>query len=241
MAHEERGRLVWSDEFRGPPGAPPDPSVWTHETGAGGWGDEQLQRYTAATSNACLTASGHLALTARREADGEITSARLVTKDTVTVEHGRVEARIRLPQGAGLWPAFWMLGADIDTVGWPACGEIDVMEHVGSEPSAVHGTVHGPGYSGIGGGVGGVCRGGRPLGSAFHVFGVTWSPDEIRWHVDGADYFRCGPDDVTGPWPFRHPFYLLLNLAVGGRWPGNRADGLRLPATMLVDWVRVHD
>jgi len=241
MARPGPGRLVWAEEFRGPPGAPPDPRVWRHETGAGGWGDEQLQRYTAEPSNAHLTGSGHLAVTARRDDDGEITSARLVTQDALTVRYGRIEARIRLPRGPGVWPAFWMLGADLDAVGWPACGEIDVMEHVGSDPSAVHGTVHGPGYSGLGGGVGGVFRGERPLASAFHTFGVTWSADEIRWHVDGAEYFRCGPDDVPGPWPFRHPFFLLVNLAVGGRWPGNTVDGLRLPATMLVDWIRVHD
>lgn len=223
-------RLVWADEFDGPA------TRWRPELGGGGWGDDQLQHYTAANA---VRADGRLAIEARREADGTITSARLRTLGRLHVRYGRVEARIRVPAGAGLWPAFWMLGTDIDEVGWPACGEIDVMEHVGSEPLVAYGTAHGPGYAGIGRGAGGRLVCGEPLADDFHVFAVEWAEDLITWHLDDVEYFRLGPAGVPGPWPFRHPFYLLLNLAVGGSWPGNELTGEVLPATMLVDWVRV--
>lgn len=241
MTGDEDGRVVWADEFAGPAGAPPDPRVWRHETGAGGWGDEQLQRYTASTRNAYLTGDGRLAITAHREADGDVTSARLTTLGRLTMRRGRVEARIRQPRGAGTWSAFWMLGDDLEDVGWPACGEIDVMEHVGAEPRTVHGTVHGPGYAGIGGGVGGRLDAATPLADGFRTYAVTWTDDLIVWDLDGVEYHRVTPGDVPGPWPFRHGFHLLLNLAVGGRWPGNDTTEPSLPATMLVDHVRVLD
>ncbi|AEE44239.1 glycoside hydrolase family 16 [Cellulomonas fimi ATCC 484] len=234
-------RVLWTDEFAGPPGSPPDPQVWRHETGAGGWGDEQVQRYTTSPRNAHVTPEHRLAITAHREPDGEITSARLTTHHRLSVRNGRVEARLRQPRGAGTWSAFWMLGDDLDEVGWPACGEIDVVEHVGAQPRTVHGTVHGPGYAGVGGGVGASHEASVPLADAFHTSAVTWSDDEIRWDLDGVVFHRVTPDDVPGPWPFRHGFHLLLNLAVGGRWPGNDATALRLPATLLVDRVRVLD
>ena len=145
-----------------------------------------------------------------------------------------------MPAGPGLWSAFWMLGTDIDDVGWPACGEIDVMEHVGRTPSAVHGTLHGPGYAGLAGGIGHAHDAGTDLGAGFHVYGVDWSADRVTWLLDGRPYGTLTPRDVPGPWPFDHDFYLLVNLAVGGDWPGNATAEPALPATMLVDWVRVH-
>ena len=232
---------MWAEEFEGPAGSGPDPATWTAELGGGGWGDGQLQRYTDSPDNAAMDGDGRLAITARREPGGEITSARLVTRDAVSVRQGRVEARIRVPAGRGLWSAFWMLGTDIGEVGWPACGEIDVMEHVGSSPTSVHGTLHGPGYAGLGGGVGHARDAGVDLTEGFHVYGVDWSADRVTWLLDGRAYGTLTPGDVPGPWPFDHDFYLLLNLAVGGDWPGNSAEDLVLPATMLVDWVRVHD
>ena len=141
--------MEWADEFDGPAGSPPS-DAWVPELGPRGAGE--LQRYTAA--NAALDGHGSLAIEARREPAGDVTSARLVTKDRVHVRYGRIEARIKVPSGQGMWPAFWMLGADIDAVGWPACGEIDVMEYVGSRPTAVHATVHGPGHAGIEHGIG---------------------------------------------------------------------------------------
>lgn len=235
------GPPLWAEEFAGPPGSPPDPGVWTHDVGAGGWGCGQTQRYTASPANAALTGDGRLRITARRPSvSGEVTSARLVTRDRFTVRYGRVAARMRVPDGAGLWSAFWMLGEDIGDVGWPACGEIDVMEHVTSDLTAVHGTLHAPGHSGLTGGVGRRHDHGGPLSDAFHVYAVDWSPERITWLLDDAPYSTLTPDDLNGAWPFTHPFFLLVNLAVGGSWPGLAADGPpTVPAALEVDWVRV--
>jgi len=217
------------DDFDGPAGAPPSERFWTFEVGGGGWGDEQLQTYAAA--NATLDGNGCLAITARRD----LTSSRLTTKGRVAVGHGRVEARIKVPAGRGLWPAFWMLGADIDAVGWPACGEIDVMEVVGSEPRTVHATVHLPGHAGVGQGIGHAHPVGADLADDFHVYGVDWTPDRITWLLDDVAFHTVSR--FPG-WAFDGDFYLLLNLAVGGSWPGNHLDERALPATMLIDWVR---
>lgn len=231
----------WADEFEGPAGSAPDPSVWVPELGAGGWGDAQLQTYTEPPANAALTGSGMLTVTARTGADGAITSARFTTRGRVAFRYGTIAARLKVPPGSGVWPAFWMLGNDIDEVGWPACGEIDVMEYVGADPSAVRGTAHGPGYAGLGGGIGQGHEAGSPLSDDFHVFSVDWGPGQLVWRLDEDEYFRLTAADVTGPWPFEHPFFLVLNLAVGGTWPGNELDPAALPAELLVDWVRVTD
>jgi beta-glucanase (GH16 family) len=247
--------VMWSDEFDGPQGQPPSPRSWRHETGGGGWGDQQAQEYTDAVANAQLTGEGCLAITARSEpvdpeaAAGQIriTSARLTTQGLVAARFGRVAARIRVPLGTGLWPAFWMLGTDIDTAGWPGCGEIDVVEHVGSEPTTVHGTVHGPGFAGVGHGLSRAHDTGVVLAEDFHVFAVDWQPQQITWSVDETEYHRITPSDLPASrWLFDHDFYVLVNLAVGGGWPGNEicdpaafAKAV-LPATMLVDWVRIH-
>lgn len=230
---------MWVQDFDGPRGAPPDPEVWTHEVGGGGWGDRQQQVYTDEVANAALDGEGHLAITARREPDGTVTSARLVTKDGFATTYGRVEARIKVPGGRGTWPAFWMLGADIDGVEWPACGEIDVMEHVGADPRHCHGTAHGPGFSGLEGGVGASVDAGVDLSQDFHEYAVDWDEHSIAWLLDGREYHRLTPDDVPGAWPFDHPHFLLVNLAVGGDWPGNDTDDPDLPAELLVDWIRV--
>ena len=233
------GDRTWTDNFEGPAGHPPDPAVWTHELGEGGWGCEQRQHYTNSSSNVALTGDGHLAITARQEADGRITSARIITKQRVTARYGSIEARIKVPAQAGAWPAFWMLGHDIDEAGWPGCGEIDVMENVGVDPSRVHGTLHGPGYSGLDGGIGRALDFGQPLADDFHRYAVLWSPMKIQWLFDDQPYHQLAPTDVPGPWPFDHNFYLLLNLAVGGAWPGNANTTPVLPTTMLIDWVTV--
>lgn len=230
---------VWVDEFEGPAGTAPSSRWWVAELGSGDEG--QMQTYTTPPANVALDGHGHLVIQARREADGTIGSARLRTKDRVTVRYGTVEARIRVPSGQGVWPAFWMLGTNIDEVGWPACGEIDVMEYVGSQPCTVHGTLHGPGYAGVENGHGTAYETGVPLADDFHVYGVDWTADRVTWLLDGIAYATATPADVpAGSWPFEHDFYLLLNLAIGGTWPGNDVDHPRLPATMLIDWVRVH-
>jgi beta-glucanase (GH16 family) len=211
-----------------------DPALWAPELGGGGWGCGQAQEYTAA--NTSVSDAGHLLVTALPGP----TSARLVTRERFAVRYGRVAASLKVPAGRGLWSAFWMLGEDIGEVGWPACGEIDVMEHVTSDPAAVHGTLHGPGYSGLAGGVGRRLDAGAPLSAAFHEYAVEWTPDRVTWLLDDVAYSTLTPADVPGPWPFRHPFHLLLNLAVGGDWPGlEPAAEATLPATLEVAWVRV--
>lgn len=224
-------RLVWSDEFDGPAGTPVDPNVWGFEVGDHGWGNDELQRYT---DDAVLDGAGCLAITARRTPEGGYTSARLVSKGRVAVRHGLVVARIRLPGGLGVWPAFWMLGTDIDEVGWPGCGEIDVMEHFGTGSDTVRGTVHGPGYSGRDG-----VTGATSVGAGFHDHAVRWSPGRIEWLLDGRPFHAVTPNDVPGPWVFEHDFYLLLNVAVGGTLTASPA-GTGFPRTMLVDHVRVY-
>ena len=247
--------LAWADEFDGALGAPPDPAAWAPDTGGGGWGNQEREYYTTGTANAALDGDGHLVLTARAEPAGgatptracwygpcRYTSARLTTRGRVTAAYGRVEARLRLPGGQGLWPAFWMLGDDIDRVGWPRCGEIDIMEQIGREPAVVHGTVHGPGYSGAAsiGGPDTLAQGSYQ--GEFHVFAVEWEPGEVRWLVDGRTYRRTTPADLPpgGAWAFDHPFFLLLNVAVGGAWPGDPDASTTFPQTMAVDYVRVY-
>ena len=242
--------LAWSDEFEGPSGALVDATKWTMETGGGGWGNQELETYTDRPRNASLNGEGFLAIQALRETftgtDGirrEYTSARLKTQAKFEQAYGRFEARLQIPRGQGLWPAFWMLGNDIPTAGWPRCGEIDIMENIGREPATVHGTIHGPGYSG-GQGIGSAFTlpGGARFADGFHVFAVEWEPLAIRWYVDGALYQTRTPADLPAGqhWAFDHPFFILLNVAVGGGWPGNPDASTVFPQTMLVDYVRVY-
>ena len=153
--------------------------------------------------------------------------------------YGRFEARIQIPRGQGIWPAFWMLGNDIGTNPWPAGGEIDVLENIGKEPNMLYGTVHGPGYSG-GEGITHSTTVGAPLADAFHTYAVEWEPDVIRWYLDGQQYGQVTPADLGGDrWVFDHPFTMLLNVAVGGNWPGYPDGTTQFPQRMVVDWVRV--
>ncbi|MCM3521270.1 family 16 glycosylhydrolase [Curtobacterium sp. P97] len=235
------GVLLAADEFDGAAGSAPNPGIWRFDTGTGGWGNAELQTYTDSRRNSALDGAGNLVITARREPDGTYTSARLKTEGTFTAQYGRIEARIRIPRGQGIWPAFWMLGADIGQVGWPACGEIDVMENVGYEPGVVHGTVHGPGYSGAQGlSAAATLPNGAAWADAHHVFGVDWRPGSVTWLVDGVAQRTVTRADVgTSPWVFDKPFFVLLNVAVGGTWPGSPDATTRFPQQMLVDWVRV--
>lgn len=234
--------LLAADEFDGAAGSAPNPSIWRYDLGGGGWGNGELETYTDSRRNSALDGKGNLVITARREADGSYTSARLKTEGTFTAQYGSVQARIRIPRGQGIWPAFWMLGADIGSVGWPACGEIDVMENVGYEPAVVHGTVHGPGYSGAAGiSAAYTNTSGAAFADAFHVFAVDWTADAITWSVDGTAYRTVTRADVgTNPWVFDKPFFVILNVAVGGGWPGSPDATTRFPQQMLVDWVRVY-
>src|SRR5262245_5662069 len=239
--------LTWSDEFDGSAGTPPKATKWVAETGGQGWGNQEREYYTARTENAALDGSGHLAITARAESlDSSYhcwygacryTSARLKTQGRFEQTYGRFEARLRIPRGQGIWPAFWMLGNDIGSVGWPTSGEIDIMENIGREPNTVHGTIHGPGYSG-GEGIGAGYTIGGAFADAFHTFAVEWGPDFIAWFVDGVQYQRRTPADLGGDrWVFNHPFFMIMNVAVGGFWPGDPDGSTVFPQQLVVDYV----
>ncbi|GAA5018947.1 lectin [Streptomyces siamensis] len=241
--------VTFQDTFDGPAGSAVDSSKWQIETGDN-VNNHERQYYTSGNKNAALDGQGHLVITARKENPSnyqcwygtcQYTSARLNTSGKFTTTYGHVEARMKIPRGQGMWPAFWMLGNDIGQVGWPASGEIDVMENVGFEPSTVHGTIHGPGYSGSGGiGAGYSLPNGQAFADAFHTFAVDWAPDSITWSVDGTVYQRRTPADLGGrTWVFDKPFFLILNLAVGGYWPGDPDGSTAFPQQLVVDEVKV--
>jgi beta-glucanase (GH16 family) len=244
--------LAWADEFEGASGSPPSAEWWVMQTGTGpngdGWGNGELQTYTNRPENVSLDGQGHLVITARRETlDGrEYTSGRINTKGLFTQRYGRIEARARLPAGKGLWPAFWMLGADIDTVTWPACGEIDVLELRGDKPDTVYGSLHGPEYS-----AGGAISKKYTLAEGsfdedFHTFAVQWDPGQITFWVDDALFQTVTAHTVMSggrSWVYDGPFFLLLNVAVGGNFltPSGQPDAnTAFPQSMTVDWVRAY-
>src|SRR6478735_3871599 len=239
--------VTFSDEFDGAAGSAVNGAKWQIETGDN-VNNHERQYYTAGNRNAVLDGQGHLVITARKENPGnyqcwygrcEYTSARLNTSGKFSTTYGRVEARMKIPRGQGVWPAFWMLGSDIGTVGWPNSGEIDIMENIGKEPGTVHGTIHGPGYSGAAGiGAPYSLPAGQSFADAFHTFAVDWSPSAITWSVDGQAYQTRTPADLGGNrWVYDHPFFLILNLAVGGDWPGSPDGSSTYPQTMTVDYV----
>jgi beta-glucanase (GH16 family) len=241
--------LAWADEFDGAAGSPADPATWRPEVGGHGWGNDELQYYTDSSHNAALDGAGNLAIVVRRVdprpghtrfGGRGYTSARLLSKDRVACSYGLVQARIRLPGGRGIWPAFWMLGQDIDDVGWPRCGEIDVMENFGRDPTLVHGTVHEPGYAGAAG-ITASHDAGTNLADDFHVYSVHWEPDRIRWYLDDALFGTVTPGDLgDNPWVFDHDFFLLLHVAVGGSFSEPPDGSTTFPQAMLVDYVRIY-
>lgn len=244
--------LVWSDEFDEESGTPINTEYWTCEEGGGGWGNNQLEFNTSRIENVYHNGDGQLVIQAREEAyDGgscwygecEYTSARCNTKDKVEFTHGRVEARMKIPEGQGLWPAFWMLGAQFPEVPWPAVGEIDIMENVGFEPNTVHGTLHGPGYSG-GSSIGNGYTVDEAFADDFHVFAIDWDPYVIRWYVDGELYSTLSINTLqsTGSdWVYEQDFFMIMNVAVGGFWPGNPDETTVFPQQMEVDYIRVYE
>jgi beta-glucanase (GH16 family) len=241
-------KLVWHDEFDGAAGAMPDSANWGYDLGSNnGWGNSEREYYTSDPANASTDGKGNLVTTARKS-DGsltcwygpcEYTSARLLTKNIYSVKYGRIEARIKVPAGAGTWPAFWMLGSNIDTVGWPGCGEIDVMEALGRTPNTLYGTLHGPGDK-SGAGVGSRFENPAPLSNDYHVYGVDWTPSRVTFTIDGHAHFAATPADVSSPWVFDHEFFIILNLAIGGAFGGNVAASTPFPAVMTIDYVRVY-
>ena len=249
QAAESRWTLVWSDEFNGPDGSRPDAAKWKFEVGGNGWGNQELQYYTTRPENSFIRGGNLVIQTLQENFAGpdrvarNYTSARMTTQGLFEQAYGRFEARVKIPRGQGIWPAFWLLGNDFGKVGWPACGEIDIMENIGKEPSTIHGSMHGPGYSGdfdftsvykLPGGVN--------FFDDFHVFAIEWEPGTVRFYVDQELYSTFTPSRLPAgrKWVFDHPFFIVLNVAVGGLWPGLPDSTTVFPQAMLVDYVRVY-
>lgn len=243
--------LIWSDEFDGPKGSLPDETLWNFEIGDNaGWGNGEQQYYMKRTENVSLDGNGHLQIVARQAEEGLscyygpclYTSARLTTQGKFEFTYGRIEARLRVPNGQGIWPAFWMLGIPEGYVKWPDTGEIDIVELIGKEPKTAYSHVHGPGYSGSNG-VGGSYAIKRDPANTFHVFALEWQPNELRWYVDKELYYTLTPEMLPrgAPWVFDHDFFLLLNVAVGGNWPGSPDETTRFPQVLIADYIRVYE
>ena len=232
IAQKKYSKLIWSDEFNY--NGAPDSSKWNYDTGAGGWGNQELEFYTKRPQNVHVN-DGKLHITALKEnyEGSEYTSARILTKGKFSFKYGRVEARAKLPTGVGTWPAIWMLGSNIDSVGWPACGEIDIMEHLGRDLNKIYGTLHYPGHSGAN-------ANGKTTRIAnadkFHIYEVEWSPKEIKISVDGKVYQTVKNSKEI---PFNHNFFMLINMAMGGNFGGPVAPNVS-KETMEVDYVRVY-
>ena len=252
------GTLVWSDEFTNSGSSPaqPNPSTWTYDTGAGGWGNNELENYCAwgsntspcnsSNPNAFVGTDGYLHIVAEQPSSGTYTSARMKSQGLFSFMYGRIEARLEVPESQGMWPAFWMLGNNITTVNWPACGESDIMEHIdGSVPpnpnlgydwyqASVHGTN---------------LNGGTPYGNSsfsaatWHTYGMIWTKGQVQFYIDdpSTPYETFNPGNISGTWPFdQGPMFVILNLAVGGNWPGNPNSTTVFPSTYLVDYVRIY-
>lgn len=244
--------LTWSDDFSGVAGSSPDGTKWGYDLGASGWGNNEKECYTSSTSNAYLDGTGNLVIEAK-SAQGTIcsdsktanfTSARLLTKGKFSQAYGKIEARIKLPYGQGIWPAFWGLGDNIDSVSWPACGEMDIMESVTTSPlgrTKIESSLHSPSFD-----IGQPVDLGANVDADYHVYGVIWTPNQVQYYVDDPTKpfvtFTPAKMGNTGVWAFNHPFFLILNVAVGGNWPGD-PDGTTFsnPQKMVVDYVRVYD
>lgn len=221
----------------------PDSSIWAYDIGTGenGWGNNELQYYTNRSENVVVE-DGMLKITAIKESyqGSSYTSARLKTEGLFEQAYGRFEARMKLPYGQGMWPAFWLLGNDINEVGWPQCGEIDIMEYKGQNPTNILGSVHGPGYSSSASITKEFTIPNDRFDTDFHVFGIEWTPNSIKYYVDNILYNEITSDDVTGEWVFDHPFYMIINLAVGGNFVGTPNENTVFPQTMYIDYVRVY-
>ncbi len=234
-------KMIWNDEFDY--SGLPDSSKWGYETGGNGWGNNEKQYYSDADTNNAIVKDGVLSIIVRKEKRGnnEYTSARLTTKGKGDWKYGRTEVRAKLPAGRGLWPAIWMLNSDVDKVGWPDCGEIDIMEHVGFAPDSIFGTVHTKAFNHL---IGTQKSGDIIIDhfyDRYHVFAMDWSPEKIEMFADGEKYFEFKNEHKTlAEWPFNSPFYLILNVAVGGNLGGKKGiDDSIFPATYKIDYVRV--
>ncbi len=233
--------LVWSDEFNYK--GLPDSAKWAYDVGGNGWGNNEAQYYTKADTNNAVVGNGILSIIARKEKheNKEYTSARMVTNGKKDWRFGRVEISAKLPKGRGTWPAGWMLGSNINTVGWPQCGEIDILEHVGYDPDTIVGSIHSTSYNHM--------KGTQKTKrifiknpyTEFHVYACEWDTNNMVFSLDGIPYLTVPNEHKTEKeWPFNNPMYILLNVAIGGNWGGkNGIDESIFPVKMEVDYVRV--
>jgi beta-glucanase (GH16 family) len=254
------GTLVWSDEFANTTSAnaEPNPNVWTYDTGAGGWGNNELETYCAygstaspcssSTPNAYVAPGGGLNIVAEQPSAGVYTSARLKTEGLFSFQYGRIEVRAQVPEAQGFWPAFWLMGNNIVTVNWPACGEMDVLERIdaAATPDWNQGSIHGTGFTGSNVGTVYDFPGGQTA-AEWHTYGMIWSKGSVAYYVDDptSPYVSYTPSSITGfdgaVWPFdTGSNFIILNLAVGGNWPGSPNSSTPYPSQMLVDYVRIY-
>jgi beta-glucanase (GH16 family) len=243
-------RLVFSDSFEGPAGAPPNPANWQPVTGGTGWGNQEVECYTASRLNSALDGHGDLVITALKQpgypcSDGatdDYTSARLTSENLHAFQYGTISVRAKLPTGQGIWPAFWALGQDYPVVGWPDSGEIDITEVTGKHPAITNASIHGPGMNGLPYDLTNEFDANVNLDTAFHVYSTTWTPTALTFSIDGTQYFKVTASQVkrVGGWEFDQPFYLLLDVAVGGSFPGPPSAATPWPQQMIVSYVRVY-
>ncbi len=240
---ERNYELIWSDEFEGAAGSAISTDKWNYDLGTGqnGWGNNELQTYTQSSQNVALDGSGNLVITARKDQFGNYTSARIKTQGKFTQQYGRIEARIKTPTGSGIWPAFWMLGSNIDSVTWPQCGEIDIMEQKGKFSNITYGSIHGPGYSGGEAITTPYALQNNRFDTDFYVYAIEWSENRIDFFVNDYLYKRITTSDVPGEWVYNQPFFMILNVAVGGNFGGPPNDFTPFPCSMTVDYVRVYE
>jgi len=247
--------LTWSDEFNGTVGTAPNPANWGYDVGASGWGNSELENYTTSTANsqivADINATDGLALaiiaidttpgSGAYNTVGRYTSARLNSSGRQSFQYGWMEARIQVPTGKGFWPAFWMLGTNIGSVGWPTCGETDIMEQIGN--ACCTGTNYGSMHDGMNWSTQYFLPAGQYFYTQYHTYSANWQANQVQFYVDNNLYETVNASTQTsGTWEFNHPFFFLLNVAVGGTFPGGAPDATAsFPQTMLVDYVRVYE
>jgi beta-glucanase (GH16 family) len=239
---ERNFELVWSDEFEGDSATLPNAEKWTYDLGTGqnGWGNNELQSYTNNPRNVSLDGKGNLVITAIKNSNGSYTSARVKTQGLFTHQFGKIEARIKTPTGHGMWPAFWMLGNNITTVSWPQCGEIDIMEQKGKFSNITYGSIHGPGYAGGQAITSTFTLANGRFDTDFNVYAVEWNESKIDFFVNNYLYKRITPGEVSGEWVFNQPFFIILNIAVGGNFVGPPNEFTPFPGTMTIDYVRAY-
>ena len=234
--------LVWSDEFDSDSGSSVDPNKWAFDLGTGqnGWGNGELQSYTDRPENIKHDGQGNLLITAVKGSNGDYTSARIKTEGIFTQKFGKIEARIKTPTGSGIWPAFWMLGSDFDQIGWPECGEIDIMEQNGSKSDITYSSLHGPGYSAGEAITTPYSIRNSRFDSDFHIYAVEWGENYVDFFVDNYLFKRLTPSDVAGEWVYNKSFFMILNVAVGGGFVSPPNDNTPFPQSLTVDYVRVY-